>query len=301
MTQLPAVLTAALRESAPRLAPAPPAVASARVQRGDLRFARALPGELIKPRLVLVLSVDSKLDFADVLLLHTATEMACNVDVVVPRSVSDVPYEVVVQTDLRGVVWTLQLGPAVGRLDDDVLRALRNETTSDDIGVRPNVRRGLQLAGPADPRWNFKRDEGVELRALARDCTDALLDEEAWQVEAGLLRPDLLDLADDPVVLVTELMHWLRTRTLELSPADVEVLLELGVLDTGAWEMFDDLGLDISTAVQSLVEAAATGSPRRADPPVSWRLVTATHIGVQERGSQPRSIRYLGQRKLTAA
>lgn len=300
MTELPAALRAALRKPAPPPASAPPAIASSRVQRGDLRFARGLPGEPLEPRLVLVLSVDSKLDFADVLLLHTATELACDIDVVVPRSVSGIPYEVVVQTDLRGVVWTLQLGPAVGRLDDNLLRALRNETTSLDLDATPDVRRGLQLAGPADPRWSFKQEEGVALRALALDCTDALLDEEAWQVEAGLLRPDLLDLADDPAALLTELMHWLRTRTLELSPTDVAVLIELGVLDTGAWEMFD-LGLDISTAVKSLLEAAATGSPRRADPSASWRLVTAAHLGVRERGSQPRSIRYLGQRELTTA
>ena len=301
MTQMPPVLVAALRELRQRPAVPVPEAGSSRIRRGDIRFAKGSTGEELQPRLVLVLSVDSQLDFADVLLVHTATEMTCDVDAVVQPSDSGAPYEAVIETDLRGVLWTIQLGSAIGHLDDHFFSSLGSDLTSHDPGARPELQRGLQLAGPADPRWGFKRDEGAALRALARDCTDALLDEEAWQLEAGLLRPELLDLADDPVALVTDLMHWLRTRTLELSPTDAEVLLELGALDTGAWELFGGLGLDISTAVQGLVEAAATGSPRRADQSVSWRLVTATHIEVRERGSQPQLVRYLGQKDLVSA
>lgn len=247
-----------------------------------------------------MLSVHSNLDFADVLLVHTAAEMACDVDLVVPKAVSTAPYEVVLEKDLRGAVWTLQLGPAVGRLDGAIIDALGYNTTGPDSGAPSGIHRGIKLAGPADPRWGFKREEGAAFRALVSDCTDALLDEDSWQVEPGLLRPDLLDRADDPTALLAELMHWLCTRTLELSPTDVEVLLELGALETSAWELFGDLGFDILTALQGLVEAAATGSPRRADPSV-WRLVTATHLEVRQRGSHPRLIRYLGQRELTTA
>lgn len=301
MTQMPSAVVAALLQ---RPAARDAEVRSSRIRRGDIRFARGLPGEVLEPRLVLVLSVDSQLDFANVLLVHTASEMSCDVDVVVPATDSGAPYEVVIETDLRGVIWTIQLGSSVGHVGEDFLRLLGRETPSPDLRARPETERGTQLAGPADPRWGFKGDEGAALGALARDCTDALLDEEAWQVEAALLRPELLDLAADPTALVSDLMHWLRTRTLELSTTDVEVLLELGALDTGVWEAFGGLGLDISTAVQSLVEAAATAvtaSPGRADQSVAWRLVTATHIEVRARGSQPKSIRYLGHKELVRA
>jgi hypothetical protein len=249
----------------------------------------------------LVLSVDSQLDFADVLLLHTATEMACGVDLVVPTSVSGVPYDVVVQTDLRGVVWTLQLGPAVGRLDDRVISALGGTSTSLlEAGHGPVVHRGLALAGTADPRWAFKRDEGSALRALARDCTDALLDEGAWEVEPGLLRPELLDLADDPVAVVADLVHWLQTRTLEIGPTEIETLLELGALDAGAWARVADLGIDVWTAIQSLIEGAATSAPRD-DGAAPRRLVTATHLEVRSRDMQLDVIRYLGLKEVAAA
>ncbi len=304
MTGLPAALVAALGESPSQPAPGRAAVTSSRVRRGDLRFARGLIGESLDPRLVLVLSVDSQLDFADVLLVHTATEMACDIDLVVPAAVSAAPYEIVVETDLRAVVWTLQLGPVVGRLDDGVISALGRDTTSPDSAAPAGLHRGLKLAGPSDPRWRFKQDEGTALRALSRDCTDALIDQGSWLVDPGLLRPDLLDLADDPAALVVELVHWVDTRSLELTTAEIEILLELGALDLDAWSAVGDLGLDIWTAIQDLVVDAATGATTSDAPPTaagSRRLLTATHLEVYAGGGAPDLVHYLGRKEPAAA
>jgi hypothetical protein len=298
---MPAALLAALRKPpAPSVLPQLE-ISSSRVRRGDLRFCRGIPGVAIEPRLVLVLSVDSDHDFADVLLLHTATEMACDVDVVVPRAVSGTPYDVVVQTDLRGVVWLLQVGSAIGRLDDDVLSTLGTGTNEVVGDHRSTVYRGLRLAGPSDPRWDFKGSEGVELRGLTRDCTEALLDEGDWIVDPGLLRPDLLDLADDRTALVVDLLHWVETRSLELSPTEIETLLELGALDTDAWAAVGDLGLDIWTAIQQLVVSSATATGRHSDLVSSWRLLTATHLEVHTRRAVPQIVHYLGRKELAAA
>lgn len=301
MTEMPAALIAALKEPPAPSALPQPEIISSRVRRGDLRFVRGMPGEPVEARLVLVLSVDSDHDFAEILLLHTETEMACDVDAVLPRAVSAAPYDVVVQTDLRGVVWTLQLGSAVGRLDDHVLSTL--ETGANDlVGDRPSaVYRGLRLAGPADPRWDFKRSEGVELRALTSDCTEALLDEGHWIVDPGLLRPDLLDLADDPEALIAELVHWVETRSLALSPAEIETLLELGALDTDAWATVGDLGLDIWTAIQSLVVTSATATERQSEGSGSWRLVTASHLVSHAGNGGPDVVHYLGRKEPAAA
>lgn len=304
MKELPAALIAALRETPSAPGPDRAVMARSGVRRGDLRFARGAPGEPREPRLVLVLSVDSQLDFAEVLLVHTATEMACEMDLVMPTSVSGVPYDVVVQTDLRGVVWTLQLGPAVGWLDEVVISALGGDATSPDGGAAPQLRGGLQMAGPADPRWGFKREEGAALRVLSRDCTSALIDEGAWMVDPGLLRPDLLDLADDPAALVVELVHWVDTRSLELTTAEIEILLELGALDLDAWSAVGDLGLDIWTAIQDLVVDAATGAtPADASPTAagSRRLLTATHLEVYAGGAAPDLVHYLGRKETAAA
>lgn len=307
MTGLPAALVAALGELPSQPASGRAAVTSSRVQRGDLRFASGLIGEPLDPRLVLVLSVDSQLDFADVLLVHTAAEMASDIDLVVPRSVSAAPYEVVVETDLRAVVWTIQLGPVVGRLDDVVISGLGRDTTSPNMGAPPELLRGLQMAGPADPRWGFKREEGAALRALSRDCTDALIDEGAWLVDPGLLRPDLLDLADDPAALVVELVHWVDTRSLELTTAEIEVLLELGALDLDAWSAVGDLGLDIWTAIQDLVvnsataATAATAADASSPATGSRRLLTATHLEAYASGASPDFVHYLGRKEPAAA
>jgi hypothetical protein len=300
MTEVPPALIAALR-ALPASAWPQQEIGSSRVSRGDLRFARGLPGESHEAGLVLVLSVDSDHDFVEILLLHTAAEMACDVDVVVPRGVSGAPYDVVVQTDLRGVVWTLQLGPLVARLDHHVLSALGsdvNELASDHPST---FYRGLPLAGPSDPRWAFKRHEGVDLRRLTRDSTEALLDEGNWIVDSGLLRPGLLDLAEDPAALVFELVHWVRTRSLELGPAEVETLLEMGALDTDAWAAVGDLGLDIWTAIQGLVVSSATATERRGENTGSWRFLTATHLEAHTWSAVPDLVHYLGRKEPAAA
>ncbi len=294
MTGLPAALVAAIGESPSRLAPGHAEVASSRIQRGDLRFASDLIGGPLDPRLVLVLSVDSHLEFADVLLVHTATEMACDIDLVVSSAASAAPYEVVVETDLRAVVWTLQLGPVAGRLDDGVLSALGRDTSSPDSAAPSGLHRGLKMAGPSDPRWRFKQDEGTMLRALSQDCTEALIDEGSWLVEPGLLQPDLLDLAEDPAALVADLMHWATTRRLDIGLTEIEMLLELGALDFDAWTALDDLGLDAWTTIQTLVERSVTAPRDQSQGPL--RVLTATHLQVQERSAEPDVIRYLGQK-----
>ena len=300
MTDLPPALVAALNEPPPRGSPARPVVTSSRVRRGDLRFARGLAGGSVEPRLVLVLSADSQLDFADVLLVHSAVEMACDIDLVVPRAVFAAPYDVVVETDLRGVVWTLQLGPAIGQLDDDIVDTLGDNTASADRGASPGMHRGLQMAGPADPRWAFKREEGAALRALSRDCTDALLDEGAWLINPGLLRPDLLDLADDPAALIADLVHWVETRSLVLSTAEIEVLLELGALDVDAWAAIGDLGLDIWTAIQHLIVDSVTAADESSIEAGSRRLLTATHLEVDASGVASDFVYYLGLKEPVA-
>ena len=213
MTGVPAALAAALQELPQRQAFESTSVRSLKVQRGDLRFAAPVPGSDATARLVLVISSASDLEFAEVLLAHTAAEMAGAVDAVLSPSLSGAPYPVVIQTDLRGAVWTLQLGPAVGRLEESTIRAL-SASDAPIAGTSDGLSHGLRLAGPADPRWSFKTGEGAEFRSLTADCTGALLDEGVWQVEPGLLRPDLLDLADDPSALVAELVHWVATRRL---------------------------------------------------------------------------------------
>lgn len=306
MTEMPPVLQAALDRHQREDAPRPPVeLRSSRVGRGDLRVVTPTDGSSGGVRLVLVLSVDSDHQCAEVMLVHTAPELACDIDGIVPSDKSSAPYDVVVETDLRGVVWSWQIAKAIGHLDTDVLDALGQVATGRVAADHPSpsVRTGSRLAGPLDPRWAFKKDEGGTLRRLTEDCTEVLLDEHVpWVVDPGLLRPELLDIADDPTALVSELMHWVRTRSLSITAAEVDHLLALGVLDLDAWAARGDLGADVRTALVGLIEHAATTDPAvDSDESRPWRLVTATHIEAATWSSEPEFVHYLGRKEAVPA
>ena len=75
-----------------------------RVSRGQIRSIRcssvgAIP-ELDTPeRMVLVLRVDTKREFSEVMLVHPYLELATSLDLVVTPEFSTIPYSVVVETD----------------------------------------------------------------------------------------------------------------------------------------------------------------------------------------------------------
>lgn len=178
MSELPAALIAALRaSSAGEPAPAP-VPAGAPIRRGDLRFVRGPQPGQVEPRLVLVMSVDSDVGFAEVLLAHPYPDMACEVDAVIDRAVSGASYRVVVQSDLQGAVSTGQFGNVVGRLDAEALEEVGRVTTQVDVEGARGIHCGLRLAGVVDPRWEFKSDEGDALRAFTSDRPEAPTDED---------------------------------------------------------------------------------------------------------------------------
>lgn len=293
MSDLPPGVARALESRAERRSqPTDVHVPSSRIARGDLRIVHALSHLPTDSRIGLVLDVDPDNEFTDVLLVHTAPELACDSDGVIPRWVSSAPYDVVVETDLRGVVWTWQLGASVGSLDDRALDAIRSiaSRSREDSGASAEltevggVHSGLRLAGPADPRWSFKETEGHALRRLSEDCTTALLDSGlVWQVGPGLLRPDLLDRAEASGDVLDELLHWVMTRKVTLTEVDLEELDVLGFLDLDAWNAMGDLGLDVWTALQEVLLDAASGGSARI--PSGRCLLTAAHLTAGERTS----------------
>lgn len=310
MSDVPPLVTSALtqrdRTPTPR---AHGSVLPTRVSEGDLRVIESLAHRPTDHRIGLVLRIDSAHDFAEVLLVHAAPELATDRDVILPSAVTSAPYDVVVQTDLRGTAWLLQLGRRVGHVAEPTLAAVRATATSPDAdGLSPaaaapiaELHTGIPLAGPLDGRWSFKESEGSALRALAADCTEALLDQELdWEVNPGLLQPELLDLAEDPGLLLIELLHWTQTRRLSLTDAGLELLLTSGALRLDAWSQFSDLGTDLLACFQDVLLRAATGVSSEARTDVR-RLLTAAHPGVTDRDVPHDRIHYLAARELVAA
>ena len=146
---------------------------------GDLRVVEGVEPRLADCRVALVACAGTSEETAQICLVHTAAEFATDRDAVVAADAASAPYVVVVQTDLRGVVWTSQLGRCVGRLDDRAFGAVQSvadraagcEASAHD----ERVWCGSEMFGPLDGRWAFKAAEGDVLRCLVGDCTEALL------------------------------------------------------------------------------------------------------------------------------
>lgn len=310
MTDVPAVVTSALaRRDAVRMPEARGTVLPDRVFEGDLRVIRSLSHRPTDHRIGLVLRVDSANDFVEVLLAHTAPELATDRDVILPSNVTSAPYDAIVQTDLRGAVWTTQLDKRVGHLAELALASVKAVDNSSMAGEHPMIsaapmaelHTGIPLAGPLDRRWSFKESEGAALRALASDCTEALLDQGlTWEVDPGLLQPELLDLADDPEQILIELLHWAQTRRLFVADDDLEMLLAVGALEFDAWSQVSDLGADLLMGLREVLLPVATGvSPE--DRTEDRCILTAAHLGATDQEVPNDRIHYLGAKEPVAA
>lgn len=284
MIEVPEVLKSAFAERRTEQATSPTdELTESRVVAGDLRIVTPLSHQQTDSRIVLVLKVDEPDNFADVMLVHSATELATDHDAIVLADDSAAPYDVVVQTDLRSAVWTYQIGSRVGHLSEEFVDTIKTWATdcSDEALARRSmagIHNGTRLAGLVDRRWAFKESEGIALRCLASDCIEALLDHgHVWRVDPAVLRPDLLDLADDREALLSELVHWAATRTLSLTDDDVELLLMAGALEVDSWIQFGDLGADVLMSLQEVFLAGATGVRVIAEVGQSG-FVTARHL-----------------------
>lgn len=144
------------------------------IHRGDLRVVRSAgrPGPV---RLALVLTDDTGPGIVEIALAHPYVELATAADVVVPAAAAGTAYAVVVQSDLRGVVWAGQTGPRVGRLSERLLATASDLVATGPCESREDVRIGIPLVGPHDRRWTFKVGEGRALDRLTSDCTATVL------------------------------------------------------------------------------------------------------------------------------
>lgn len=237
---------------------------TARVVPGDLRVVRPLAHLPAEGRLALVVAVDSDREAARVHLAHTAPELATPADEVVARLASSARYDVVVQADVQGWVWTLQLGHAVGRVAAQVVEAVA------EIGASTSP------SAAGDERRSFKEAEAVAMDRLSQDCTEAHRDApEVWSLEPCLLDPDVLAAEDDPELVLYELLHWARTRDVGIDGAALVELMAGGALEVDRWRALGDLGLDVWTSLQDLLLDAATGADRL---PPGAPLVTSSGL-----------------------
>ena len=237
-------------------------VPSRTIRRGDLRLIAPPYDATGEARLGLVLNVDTTLQFIEVALVHPYPDLATSMDGVVPGALADTPFDVVVQTDLRGVVWTLvQVSRLVGQISAETLEAISDLVETGQPESIGGVRIGTPLAGPQDRRWSFKASEGQALDALTSDCSGEVIDGRSpWRVGRELFSPDLLASSPDLDSIVVELAHWRDTRVLRMTVEDALELEERGALEFDAWRNAN-LSAELYGALIDIVEEALTHAP----------------------------------------
>jgi hypothetical protein len=213
--------------------------------------------------------VDATLQFIEIALVHPYLELATSMDGVVPGVLAGTPYDIVVQTDLRGVVWTpVQVSQLVGKLSAESLEVISDLVETGQPGSTTGIRIGFPLAGANDRRWSFKAAEGEALDLLTYDCSGEVIDGHSpWRIDRELLIPELLASSPDLDSILIELAHWLDTRTLRLSIDDALELEERGALEFDAWRRAK-LSADLYEALIDIVEDALTQAlaPARREP-----------------------------------
>lgn len=244
------------------------------LRRGDIRLIVPPYDEAGETRLGLVLNVDAKLQFIEVALAHTYPELATSMDGVVSGALAGTPFDVVVQTDLRGVVWTpVQVSQLVGKLSSETLEAISDLVESRRPASTAGVRIGIPLSGPHDRRWSFKAAEGKALDLLTSDCTGEVIDGRSpWRVDPELFIPELLASSPQLDTILIELVHWLETRSLRLSVDDALELEARGALEFDAWRRAN-LSADLYEALIDIVEDALTHAPAITDGEPSKSVV----------------------------
>ena len=219
------------------------------VERGQVRRIRPPSADTVPEieapeRMVLVLRVDSQREFAEVMLVHPHVELATSLDLIVSSERSAMPYRMVIQTDTRAVVWTIQLETLIGKFDPEAPEALEalGDVSIGQAIYRTSLSSGTPLRGPLDPRWDFKAREGHVMRSMAADCTAALLAGLRFDFEATALK--LLDIA--------------TKRDIVFNMKDVEVLEEVGALKISNWT--DTFGPSGNEFCESLLAVGRAGS-----------------------------------------
>ena len=202
------------------------------VSPGDIR--RVSAGSL--DRLVLVLKVSPESNTSQFTLVHSYCEFATEHDIVIEPVVTGLQYEIVVQTDLRAVISTADLGTLVAvvppRVVSSCFEGPVNLVEDDSIFVGPPI------LGPLDARWDFKVEEGEVIRELSSSSIESFDNPEIqWVFEFDEIFTALLLPVDDaPAMALAMYELWLvRGDSLAITPDHIVLFDDRGLLNRDTW------------------------------------------------------------------
>jgi hypothetical protein len=243
---------------------------------GEIRAASPMDPEGIGPRLIMVLETDTDDDpWINACLIGQATEVASDKDVRLRPEETSLPFPILLQTDVVGPLFMVQLGPALGRASASLLDDLKSAVYGD---WRPGLgaHRGTPIIRRDEARWKIKESEIATMHGLSHSCMEHLMEADAGQGVAEVVL--------DPALLGTDAAFpGFRTLLKAVSVADEQQLR----LDVPAEGLVDAGGLPAWTASLSPDEVRALdpvwhGLLRRGEPSepgLQWKSAPRSPIG----------------------
>lgn len=256
---------------------------------GDLRIAEPIDEECGEPRVVVVLDVDPLVASARVVLASNEVDMVTTRDLLLRTDDTDLPFDLVVEPDLVGELWWIQIGRRLGRLREPWIHML-HEAVGGAVGA---ARRGRSAEELACAARSFRIEEEAALGRLAIRVDDR---DDAH----GLGR---VPVVVDPALLVrdrTESAEAFLARLLLLSRAvgaAEHVLIPEGGLDVNQLiRVIPELKGDLQAALRPILERGlieptspapegAVFNPGRVPGPPAAEEVLADELSRSGRGS----------------
>lgn len=239
-------------------------------QPGEIRAARPMDETPeVSPRLVVVLDVDVAGDpWVNALLIAETVDVITDRDIRLDPADTGLSFPILVEADIVGPLFVVQLGPALTTLSPSLLEDLRAEVHGDR---RANFsgRRGLPLKTNREARWRWKEQELAVMHEMAYPCMELELRQDAG---VTLIDPVLTreigsaEASFGPVELVLRLL----AAGPEGYPGAVSMVPEGITSEGGLAAWIADLSPDLARAI----EPALTGA---LSAPTAEELVPAAH------------------------
>lgn len=173
---------------------------------GEIRAARPMDAESAGTRLILVLETYTEADpWINACLIAEAVEVATDKDLRLEPSDTDLPFPVLVESDVVGPLFMVQLGPLLGQIDASLLDDLKAAVYGEWISTLGD-RRGMPIIARDDARWRLKEDEITAMHALAHECMEHLMMADGEQGTTDVVLDPALLSSEPPVSTLLKLL-----------------------------------------------------------------------------------------------
>lgn len=239
------------------------------IQVGDIRKISTYPYCQGAGNTRLGLIYEKNDDTAEIMLIHGGVALSTEADLVLSGTDVGTGFPVVIQTDMRGVVWSTQKVDSlddvpfrfqtmdkVGACSDSAMDEIRQIAGLSSV-VETNERGGAPLEDDRDPRWHKKLEELSALRNLTSHCNRALLHEQQ-RIDWALLVPELIEADPQRDRTLRDLVALFRrdmNRPM-LTIEDVKNLKQHEALERAEWDRLGDLGRPMYEMLVRQVELA---------------------------------------------